>query len=345
MKKKQNYSHITTTDRQQIDLYLREGKKFRRIARLIRKSRNAIGYEVEENSVRGKYDWKKADAKAKLRRRQSKFQGMKIVGRDSLLKFVKKKLKLDWSPEEISGRIKHVEKKLPYVSPKGIYKFVYSVYGRQVEKFLRYNGQRKKGGNHQKVTQLQDRVFIDKRPKSVANRRFYGDWEGDFIVSGRSGKGVLLVLVERKSRYIIIKKILAQTSDGVNATIARILGGVVLFNSLTLDNDIVFRKHKMLSRVLGRPVYFTHPYHSWEKGTVENMNKWIRQYVKKGCDISQLTDRYIQFVEDRLNDRPRKCLKFRTPREIFEKQTKLKKDISDIIKVISQQKNRVVAVS
>jgi transposase, IS30 family len=344
MKKKESYSHITTTDRQQIDWYLREGKTFRRIAKLIGKSRNAISYEVEENSVRGKYDRKKADAKAKLRRRQSKFQGMKVVARDSLLKFVKKKLKLDWSPEEISGRIKYVERRLPYVSPKGIYKFVYSVYGRQVEKYLRYQGHKKKGGDHRKVSQLKDRVFVDRRPKSIANRRFYGDWEGDFIVSGRSGKGVLLVLVERKSRYVIIRKILTQTSDGVNALIARILGGVVLFNSLTLDNDIVFRKHKTLSKLLGRPVYFTHPYHSWEKGTVENMNKWIRQYVKKGCDISPLTDKYIQFVEDRLNDRPRKCLKFRTPREIFEKQTKLKKEISGIIKVIKQQKNRVAAV-
>lgn len=343
--KHKTYFHITTTDRQQIDLYLNEGKKFRRIAKLIEKGRNAISYEVNANSVRGKYDWKKADAKAKLRRRQSKYQGMKVVDRPELWKFVVQKLKEDWSPEEISGRIKRVEKRLPYVSAKGIYKFVASIYGRQVEKFLRYRGKKKKGGSTTKVSQLKDRVFIDKRPKSVAKRRFFGDWEGDFIVSGRSGKGVLLVLVERKSRYVIIKKILTQTSNEVNAMIAQILGGIVLFNSLTLDNDIVFRKHQALSRLLGRPVYFTHPYHSWEKGTVENMNKWIRQYVKKGSDISKYSDAYIQFVEDRLNDRPRECLKFKTPREIFEKQTMLKKEISGIIKVIKQQKNRVAAVS
>ena len=214
-----------------------------------------------------------------------------------------------------------------------------------MEKFLRYKGAQKKGGNKTKVTQLEDRVFIDKRPKNVAKRRFFGDWEGDFIVSGRSGTGVLLVLVERKSRYVIIKKLLTQTSDGVNAMIAQILGGVVLFNSLTLDNDIVFRKHKALSKALGRPVYFTHPYHSWEKGTVENMNKWIRQYVKKGSDISSYSEDYIQKVEDRLNDRPRKCLKYKTPREVCERRVGLKKEISGIIKVIENQKNRVVAVS
>lgn len=343
--KKQTYHHITTTDRQQIDLYLKEGKKLRRIAKLIGKGRNAISYEIAANSVRGKYDWKKANVKARLRRRQSKYQGMKVVHRPELHTFVVLKLKEDWSPEEISGRIKKVEKWLPYVSAKGIYKFVSSVYGRQVEKFLRYKGKKKKGGSSAKVAELKDRVFIDKRPKSIAKRRFFGDWEGDFIVSGRSGRGVLLVLVERKSRYAVIKRLLTQTSNEVNALIAQILGSVVLFNSLTLDNDIVFRKHKALSALLRRPIYFTHPYHSWEKGTIENMNKWIRQYVKKGGDISQYSEEYIQFVEDRLNDRPRECLKFKTPREIFEKQTKLKKEIFGIIKVIKQQKIRVAAVS
>ena len=342
---REGYRHITTVDRQQIDLYLTEGASHRRIAKLIGKGRNAVGYEVRENSVRGVYHWKKAEHKARERRRKSKYQGMKVADDDSLRKFVKEKLKEDWSPEEISGRIKHVERSLRYVSAKGIYKFVYSVYGRQVEKFLRYKGQKKRGGNHTKVTQLKDRVFIDKRPKSIAKRRFFGDWEGDFIVSGKSGKGVLLVLVERKSRYVIIKKILTQTSDQVNALVAEILGGVVLFNSLTLDNDIVFRKHAVLSKMLGRPVYFTHPYHSWEKGTVENMNKWIRQYVKKGSDISTYSDKKIQGVEDRLNGRPRECLKFKTPKEVFEKQTKLKQEVSGIIKVVKQQKNRVAAVS
>ena len=317
----------------------------RRIAKLIGKGRNAISYEVNTNSVRGEYDWKKADAKARLRRRQSKYQGMKVVDRPGLRNFVVQKLKEDWSPEEIAGRIKKVERYLPYISAKGIYKFVSSVYGRRVEQFLRYKNKKRRGGSATKVSQLKDRIFIDKRPKSVAKRRFFGDWEGDFIVSGKSGRGVLLVLVERKSRYVIVKRLLTQTSDEVNAIIVAILGGIVLFNSLTLDNDIVFRKHKALSALLGRPVYFTHPYHSWEKGTVENMNKWIRQYVKKGSDISQYSEEYIQFVEDRLNGRPRECLRFKTPKEVFEKETKLKKEISGIIKVVKQQKNRVAAVS
>jgi len=99
-------------------------------------------------------------------------------------------------------------------------------------------------------------------------------------------------------------------------------------STLTIDNDIVFRRHEELSAMIGAPVYFTHPYHSWEKGTVENMNKWIRQYVPKKSDISKLTDDYVQMIENKLNNRPRKCLLFKTPLEAMEKEKGMKKDVA-----------------
>lgn len=343
--KRKTYSHITNVERQEIDLYLKEEKSYRRIGKLIGRSRNAIRYEVISNSVRGKYHWKKAAHKAYVQRKYSKYQGMKVIEHPPLWKFIVEKLKNDWSPEEISGRIKYEEKQLPYVSAKGIYVFARSVYGRCVEQFLRYNGKRRKGKGGAKGSGLTERTFISQRPKIIEKRRRFGDWEGDFIVSGKSGKGALLVLVERKSRYVIMRRILTQKCDEVNALIAQILGGFVVFNSLTLDNDIVFQKHKTLSSLMRRPVYFTHPYHSWEKGTVENMNKWIRQYVKKGSDISSYSDEHIHAVEDRLNNRPRKCLKFKTPQEVFQKHVPLKKEIFDILKVIQKQKTPTAAVS
>ncbi len=343
--KNKKYSHFIAVDRQQIDLYLEEGKSHRRIARLLGRSRSAIDFEVVVNSVRGKYDWRKAEHKAYVKRKYSKYQGMKIVNHSSLWNFVIQKLKEDWSPEEISGRIEKVEKHLPHVSAKGIYKFVHGIYGAPLEKFLRYKGKGKKTMGKTKTTPLEGRVFIDKRPKSIEKRERFGDWEGDFIVSGKNGKGVLLVLVERKSRYVILRKLLSQKCDDVNALIFRLLGGLLVFNSLTLDNDVCFRKHKAMSHLLSRPVYFTHPYHSWEKGTVENMNKWIRQYVRKGGDISSYSDKYIQFVEDRLNDRPRKCLRFKTPREVFEKRLRLKAEAFAMIKVLGEQKAPLGAVA
>lgn len=334
-----------TTERQQIDLFLREGKTLRRIAQLIGRSRNAVTDEVALNSVRGKYDWKKADAKAKQRRKMARFQGMKIVRHDGLWKFIKAKLKLDWSPEQIAGRLKYRQKKLPYVSAKGIYKFIYGKYGFGLEKYLRYWGNGPKRGNQAKSKAIDGRVFIEERPKSVMGRRIFGHWEADFIVSGKNGSGALLVFVERKSRYVLIFRLEDRKVATVNAVLAKLLGVTLCVASLTIDNDICFRHHAQMSQIMHAPIFFCHPYHSWEKGSVENMNKWIRQYVKKGSDISKLSDRRVQFVEDRLNGRPREVLTFKMPKEVFQKENEVKKEISDIIKVVGQQKNRVAAVS
>jgi IS30 family transposase len=106
--------------------------------------------------------------------------------------------------------------------------------------------------------------------------------------------------------------------EEVYRLIFELTGGVVV-NTLTLDNDVVFRRHKELSDMLGVPVYFCHPYHSWEKGGVENVNGAIRRWIPKGGDISQYSDEYVQKIEDTLNDRPMVCLKFRTPREVMMK--------------------------
>ena len=135
---------------------------------------------------------------------------------------------------------------------------------------------------------------------------------------------------------------MSRDTQTVNAAIYQMTGGMVYFNSLTIDNDISFRRHVELSRMLDAPVYFCQPYHSWEKGSVENMNKWIRQYVPKKSDVSKLTDEYIRFVEGRLNGRPRKCLKFRTPFEIMKRNHQFKYEVRNILKII-KNKNSPVA--
>ena len=334
-------THLKNADRNEIGFLLKKGYSHRAISQIIGKTHGAIDYEIEENSVNGIYDPKKAQYKAYSKRKHSKYQGMKVVQNDALRKYVKEKLAIDWSPEEISGRIKFLEKGIKYASAKAIYKYIYSIYGRLVEKYLRYKGKRKKGEGALKVTALKDRVFIQNRPKLIEKRRRFGDWEGDFIVSGKNGSGALLVLVERKTRYTIISKLTSRDTQTVNRTIYEMTGGMANFNSLTIDNDISFRRHKELSRMLKAPVYFCHPYHSWEKGTVENMNKWIRQYVPKGADISKLTDEQIRFIEERLNNRPRKCLKFRTPLEAMERNNQFKKEVCDMINISVNKKSHM----
>jgi len=337
-----NYQHITKTERLEIALLKGKGYSDRDVAKLLERSPNSISREITLNSVSGRYDPKKAQHKVYVRRKYSKYQGMKIVEDGPLRNYVEKKLETDWSPEEIAGRLKEVQRDIKYASRGAIYKFIYSVYGRLLEQHLRYRGKRRKGNKRAKVSQLKNRVFIEKRPKIVAKKQRYGDWEGDFIVSGKSGKGMLIVLYERKTMYVVIKKLMSRNCAIVNQYIKEMTGGFVCFNSLTIDNDISFRKHEELSELLGAPVYFCHPYHSWEKGGVENINKLIRQYILKGSDISKYSDDRIREIETKLNNRPRKSLKYKTPLEVMLRNNQFKtlKDFG----IINKQKTPIAGV-
>lgn len=310
-----SYQHIKKAERLEIVILLRKGYSYRDIAKALGRSKSAIGKEVKSNTVKGKYDPAKANLKAWTRRKYSKYQGMKVVRDNQLRSYVEEKIKSDWSPDEIAGRLKEVDTHLTYASHRVIYKFVHSAYGGcGLEQHLRHHRKRKK---YLKVTQLTDRVFIDQRPQIIEEKQRFYDWEGDFIVSGKNGSGALLVLYERKSKLVIIRKLKTRSPSLVSRIFKEITGGEIRFNSLTLDNDIAFRKHSVLSKSLGAPIYFCHPYHSWEKGGVENMNKLIRQYIRKGSDISKFSEEYVSEVEGKLNNRPRKSLGYKTPLEIL----------------------------
>lgn len=339
--KQRKYSHIKKAERLEIAILLNKGYSYRDIARAVKRSVSSISEEINNNSVNGAYDPDKANHKAHVKRKYSKYQGMKVVNDLELWSYIEDKLQDDWSPEAIAGRIRNIDAHIKSISPKGIYKFIYSVYGRNLERFLAYKGEKRKTKTTQKVLKLQDRVFIDQRPKIIDKRRRFGDWEGDFIVSGKNGQGVILTLYERKSRYCVLKKFLVQRIELIHQYIFEFTGGVII-NSLTLDNDIIFKKHKTLSAILGIPIYFCHPYHSWEKGGVENINKLIRRYIPKSSDISLYSDRYIKMIQDKLNNRPRKCLKYKTPNEVMKENNQFKKEIkyllSDILKVEANKK-------
>jgi IS30 family transposase len=327
-----------------LEIALLRNKKYslRNIAKMLGRSPNTISQEVKLKSVNRQYDPIKADHKAYVKRKYSKYQGMKVIEDNQLRIYIEEKIKQDWSPEEVAGRLKEVDRHIKYVSRGAIYKFVYSVYGRLLEQHLRYKGKKRKRGKRLKVSQLENRVFIEKRPKIIGKKQRYGDWEGDFIVSGKSGQGVLIVLYERKAMYVVIKRIFSRNCDVINRYLKEMTGGFVCFNSLTIDNDISFRKHEELSELLGAPVYFCHPYHSWEKGGVENINKLIRQYIPKASDISKYSDSSIREIETKLNNRPRKKLKYKTPLEVMleNNQFKTLRDFG----IINKQKTPIAGV-
>ncbi len=340
--KRKKYHHLTKTERREIALLKEKKYSLRDIAKMLDRSPNTISWEAKLNSVRDRYEPDKADHKAYVRRKYSKYQGMKIVENRELRGYVEEKTRKDWSPEQIAGRLKEIDKDTKYVSYQAIYKFIYSVYGRTLEQYLRYRGKKTKRGKGRKVAQLENRVFIEKRPEIISKKQRFGDWEGDFLVSGKSGKGMLIVLYERKAMYVVIKRLMSRNCQVVNQYLKEMTGGFVCFNSLTVDNDISFRKHEQLSELLGAPVYFCHPYHSWEKGGVENINKLIRQYIPKGSDISKYSEGYLREIEAKLNNRPRRSLKYKTPLEIMleNNQFKTLKDFG----IITKQKTPIAGV-
>jgi IS30 family transposase len=153
------------------------------------------------------------------------------------------------------------------------------------------------------------------RPKQAEKRLRVGDCEGDFIVSGKSGKGVLLVVVCRKLRMAFLENIFPVTVDAVHIAFLRIQKRFPEMRTLTLDNDILFQMHLVLEKLLGLKIYFCHPYHSWEKGSVENTNRYIRKFLPKGTDLSRVDKKEIREIEKYLNARWMECLSHASPAE------------------------------
>lgn len=228
------------------------------------------------------------------------------------------------SPEDISGRLKFkYEKGLQYVSKDGIYRYIKSVHGRKIEAKLQKKKKRWKGGRMKGT--LDGRTFIDKRPKYINDRTRIGDAEFDFIISGKDGKGILLVVVDRKIRVAFIEPIYTVSIKAVHLAAQRIKVRYPEWHTGTTDNDLLFARHKELEIELDIKIFFCYPYHSWEKGTVENTNGEIRKSFPKRSNVSACPRSFFREIEKKVNDRFMKCLKYRTPCEMLEQYRKLKK--------------------
>lgn len=314
------FKHFDFKEREKIEKFLRKEKSLRWVSKLLDRSVGSISEEIKNNSVKGRYTAKKAEHKAYVKRQESKRDCLKVAMDVDLKKFVIENIKDDQSPEGISGRLKHVEKRIKYASGKAIYKFIASPHGRQIESHLFSNAVKKKPGRKRGTSvSIDGRTFIDQRPKKVLKRLEFGHFEGDFIESGKDGKGSLLVLVERKTRYPFITYLEDRTNENVNRLVEEMLKDIPI-KSLTIDNDISFQKHEELSEILNTAIYFCHPQSPNEKGTVENRNKAIRRYVKKKSDLSSFPLEHFKMVETKLRTRFMKCLNFKTPQEDFEKE-------------------------
>lgn len=305
-------------ERQRIERCLKKKRSRRFIAYKLDRGVSSISDEINGNMVNGVYNAKKAHFKAYQKRWRSKTQCMKVNQDADLKKFVIDSMTNDHqSPAGISGRLKEVETDLQYASTKAIYNFVRSPNGRQIEKHLYSKAVHKKSGPKRDTPiTIDGRTMIDERPKKVDSRLEFGHYEGDFIESGKDGKGSLLVLIERKTRYPFLLYVEDRTTANINRIVDEMLFGLPV-KSLTVDNDVSFKKHKELSELLDAAIFFCHPQCPHEKGTVENRNKVIRRYIKKRSDLSKYSKKFITEVERKLRDRFMECLDYKTPRETF----------------------------
>lgn len=248
---------------------------------------------------------------------------MKVVSDDALRQRVDELLLDDQSPEASAGRITNQEKELPSLSGDSIRRYIKSPYGRNIE--IHRDKRKKKRHRRQRKTRLKDRKFIEERPLSLQNRRRVGDAEGDFIVSGKSGKGIILVIVDRKFRFPFLEQILHPSLAEITNACLKIKKRYPEWRTMTTDNDLLFQHHKELEKILNITIYFCHPHHPWEKGEVENINGIIRFDIPKSSDISKYSEDFIKKLEVKLRRKIYECLNFLTPAEKMARYRKRKK--------------------
>jgi len=304
--------HLQKEERFCIEKMLRQGRSFGEISRTLGRGLSTISEEVKVNGGRKIYNAKKAHHRAYLKQYWKKKNCNKVATDGHLSRFVEKKLRCGWSPETISSRLE-IQSGLRYASAKSVRKFIARRSG--LERYLFWERNNMKRGRKRKKNKYlndPDRKWVDTRPYATLHE--YGHWEMDFVVS-KHNSYVLLVLVERYSKKLLLKILPNRNNELVNKTIKELLHNHVV-KTITTDNDIAFSQWKKLEVLLQAQIYFCHPYHSWEKGLVENTNRWIRQFIPKKTNLQLIPNSELKAIEDWFNHTPKQCLSGRTAYEV-----------------------------
>lgn len=287
------------------------------IAKAIGVVTSAVWYELKTFTRKGRpYNAAYAHQRAYAKRRYARAQGRTIALNSVLKNVVETYLMDDQSPEHIAERIKRYRKDLPGVSGTLIRRYIASPYGRKIESHRAKVFKKKHRFRRKKVT-IDGRRMISKRPLYINTRKRIGDAEGDFLVSGRGGSGIILNITDRKSRAPFFEKIYPVSIAAVERAFARIIKRFPELKTLTLDNDILFIHHKRLEKKFGIKIFFCYPGRPYEKGTNENRNKIVRRYIRKGSDISKIPRSRIRTLEEKLQRQIMECLDYRTPAEVL----------------------------
>ena len=315
------YQHLSRIERGKITSLKTWGLTVSQIALELGRDKSTVSRELRRNRqiLVEYYLDESAQLRADRRRRQAS-QGYRLKNR-RIRSYVEGKLRDGWSPEIVAGRIKL---DLPgcSISHEAIYQYVYHLDEPKRGEYIKYlhlsHRKRRKRSSTKgpRKSRIPNRISIDARPAAVETRRQTGHWEGDSMVSSRNSV-VLYSLVERKTRLVKLVRVWGRDGKRTAAAIISRLGSLPKKGrrTLTLDNGFEHTRHELITTAIGILCYFCNPYSAWQRGTNENRNGMVRRYFPKGTDFSRITRAEIRRVESTINNRPMKCLGFKTPLE------------------------------
>ncbi len=308
-----SYRHITEQERYQIYALLKAGNSLSDIGRILERDKSTISREIKRNTGQRGYRPKQAHMKATERASTCRSR-VRIT--TTIWRRVEQQLRQEHSPEQISGRLLQEDIR---VSPEWIYQYIYrdKSLGGTLYEHLRCQKKRRKryGSGYSRRGQILGQVRICERPEIVEAKIRIGDWEGDTLI-GKGHKGAIVSLVERRSQRVRLRLVKQKQAAMVRSAMSDCLR-VETIHTLTLDNGKEFSEHQLLADEIDADIYFADPYASWQRGLNEQVNGLVRQYLPKSTDFTQLTQWDIKRIENRLNNRPRKTLGFKTPNEVY----------------------------
>lgn len=322
------YVHLTADERDQISALKAAGYSLRQIAQALGRDHSTICRELRRNAPpvhKGYYLSHKAHERSVRRKSQAHHRGR--LRNDTIRQYVEHTLALGWTPEEIANRLPS-DQKGQSISHEAIYQYLYTDRPDLVPCLPRHHRKRWKRGHSRKHrgSHIPNRVSIEQRPGFIDNRKQEGHWERDALIS-RASAACLDVKLERKSRYVIVDKLERNTAEAVSQSLIQGLGPLPknLRRTITYDNGSENTEHEQVNEALGTKSYFCHPYASWEKGGIENTNGLLRRFFPKKTDFATVSIEEVKAAEYLLNNRPRKCLHYKTPTEVLIKIGALKR--------------------
>jgi IS30 family transposase len=317
-----SYRHLGLKEREVIEIMHRDGRSIREMARVLSRSPSTISRELRRNRSRVQEIYLDHRAQERADKRRSKASRKARLKNDEIREYLVSRLREDWSPEQIAGRI-GIDHPGLSISHEAIYQYVYHHTTTNREELIgclkRSHRRRKRQGQapRKHKTKIVNGISINKRPVEVEARTRFGDWEADTLISRRS-RAALLSMVERSSRLVQLEKLEAKTAHLTSkAIIRRLLRFPKDYrHTITFDNGSENTEHEAISKATDIKCFFCDTFSAWQRGTNEHINGLVRQYLPKKTDFAIISDEEIRLIESKLNSRPRKCLDYKTPLEV-----------------------------